>query len=76
MELFHRLYVAQEGVEEVCAHTGLSANAVHQWRRRLGQAAQKSLAELQMERAAPRAVAAPAERDPADIPFDRTRSTR
>jgi RNA polymerase sigma-70 factor (ECF subfamily) len=76
MELFHRLYVAQEGVEEVCAHTGLSANAVHQWRRRLGQAAQKSLAELQVERAAPRPVAAPAERDPADIPFDRTRSTR
>jgi RNA polymerase sigma factor (sigma-70 family) len=47
MELFHRLYVAQEPVEDVCAQTGLSANAVHQWRRRLGQAARRALENLQ-----------------------------
>jgi RNA polymerase sigma factor (sigma-70 family) len=47
MELFHRLYVAQEPVEEVCAQTGLRANAVHQWRRRLGQAARRALENLQ-----------------------------
>ncbi len=49
MELFHRLYVAQEPVEEVCAQTGLSPNAVHQWRRRLGQAARRALENLQHE---------------------------
>jgi len=47
MELFHRLYVAQDPVEDVCAQTGLSPNAVHQWRRRLGQAARRALENLQ-----------------------------
>ncbi|HKU39869.1 MAG TPA: sigma-70 family RNA polymerase sigma factor [Polyangiales bacterium] len=49
MELFHRLYVAQEPVEDVCEQTGLSANAVHQWRRRLGIAAREVLERLQRE---------------------------
>ncbi|HKP56677.1 MAG TPA: sigma-70 family RNA polymerase sigma factor [Polyangiales bacterium] len=49
MELFQRLYVAQESVEDVCEQTGLSANAVHQWRRRLGIAAREVLERLQRE---------------------------
>lgn len=49
MELFQRLFVAQESVEEVCAHMDLSANAVHQWRRRLGQAAEAALREIKAE---------------------------
>lgn len=49
MELFERLFVAQESVEEVCAHMDLSANAVHQWRRRLGQAAEAALREIKAE---------------------------
>jgi RNA polymerase sigma factor (sigma-70 family) len=50
MELFQRLYVAQEAVDDVCKQTGLSANAVHQWRRRLGIAAREVLERLQRER--------------------------
>jgi RNA polymerase sigma-70 factor (ECF subfamily) len=50
MELFERLFVAQEPVEDVCVHMGLTANAVHQWRRRLGQAAQAVQLELKAER--------------------------
>ena len=68
MELFHRLYVAQEPVEEVCAQTGLSPNAVHQWRRRLGQAARRALENLQ----APGATLDSARR----VRRDRTRSVR
>jgi RNA polymerase sigma factor (sigma-70 family) len=49
MELFERLFVAQESVEEVCGHMGLTANAVHQWRRRLGQAAEAALREIKAE---------------------------
>jgi RNA polymerase sigma factor (sigma-70 family) len=51
MELFQRLFMAQESVDEVCAQMGLTANAVHQWRRRLGVAAQKVLLELKAEQA-------------------------
>jgi RNA polymerase sigma-70 factor (ECF subfamily) len=50
MELFQRLFVAQESVEEICAHMDLTANAVHQWRRRLAVAAQNALFELKVER--------------------------
>jgi RNA polymerase sigma factor (sigma-70 family) len=49
MELFERLFVAQESVEEVCAHMNLTANAVRQWRRRLGNAAHSALRELKAE---------------------------
>ena len=52
MELFQRLYVAQDAVEDVCRQTGLSANAVHQWRRRLGIAARVVLERLQEEQRA------------------------
>jgi hypothetical protein len=49
MELFERLFVAQESVEEVCEHMNLTVNAVHQWLRRLGNAAHAALRELKAE---------------------------
>jgi RNA polymerase sigma-70 factor (ECF subfamily) len=60
MELFQRLFVSQESVEEICAHMDLTANAVHQWRRRLAVAAQKVLFELKAEQSAVDSVATPA----------------
>ena len=47
LDLFQRLYMDEQSVEEVCAQTGLNPNAVHQWRRRLGIAARRALEELQ-----------------------------
>ena len=49
MDLFHRLYVDEQCVDEVCAQTGLRPNAVHQWRRRLGLAARRALEALLSE---------------------------
>lgn len=50
LDLFQRLYVDEQTVEEVCVQTGLSANAVHQWRRRLGLAAREALEHLRSKR--------------------------
>ncbi len=47
LELFYRLYVDEQSVEDVCAATGLNVGAVYQWKRRLGRAARTALAELQ-----------------------------
>lgn len=47
MELFVRLYVEEQSVEEVCAQTGLKPAAVHQWRHRLREAAQAVLRGLE-----------------------------
>jgi RNA polymerase sigma factor (sigma-70 family) len=47
LDLFQRLYVHDQTVEEVCASTHLSPNAVHQWRRRVGQAARQVLERLE-----------------------------
>lgn len=60
MELFERLFVKQESVEEVCAHMDLSSNAVHQWRRRLGLAATRALREIKAEHIVKQELRAPA----------------
>jgi DNA-directed RNA polymerase specialized sigma24 family protein len=54
MELFHRLYVAQKSIEEVCGQTGLRANVLQRWGQRLARAAQRSLRALQSERTRPK----------------------
>jgi len=46
MELFERLFVAQQSIEEVCAHMGLTANAVQRWRRSLGRESEAVLREI------------------------------
>ena len=50
LDLFYRLYVDEQSIEDVCAQTGLNASSVYQWKSRLGQAARTALAELQAER--------------------------
>lgn len=50
LDLFQRLYVNEQTVEEVCQQTGLRVNAVHQWRRRLGLAARAALESLRQQR--------------------------
>lgn len=52
-ELFLRLYIRQESASEVCQGLGLTQNAVHQWRSRLGSAARQALSELQLGTSAP-----------------------
>lgn len=37
LDLFERLLVRQQAVETVCAETGMSRDAVHAWRSRLGK---------------------------------------
>jgi RNA polymerase sigma factor (sigma-70 family) len=50
LDLFQRLYVDEQTVAEVCKQTGLSSNAVHQWRRRLGLLARDALEKLRHQR--------------------------
>jgi RNA polymerase sigma-70 factor (ECF subfamily) len=42
LEMFQRLYVARESLEEIRAATGLTDSAIYQWRSRLGKAAQQA----------------------------------
>ena len=37
LELFYRLYVDEQSIEDVCAQTGLNASSVYQWKSRLGK---------------------------------------
>jgi RNA polymerase sigma-70 factor (ECF subfamily) len=46
-EMFERLYVQEQSVEEVCTETGLSADAVYQWRSRLAKAAREAFRALE-----------------------------
>lgn len=62
LDLFQRLYANEQSVEEVCAQTGLSPNAVHQWRRRLGQSARRALDALTGQRRTSSAESRTAER--------------
>lgn len=47
--LFLRLYVHEESVEAVADALGMTPNAVHQWRHRLGAAAKAALTSLKQE---------------------------
>jgi RNA polymerase sigma-70 factor (ECF subfamily) len=49
LDLFQRLYVQEQSLDEVCAQTGLSLDAVYQWRSRLGKAARAALEQLEAE---------------------------
>jgi RNA polymerase sigma factor (sigma-70 family) len=49
LEMFERLYVRGESIEQVCAETGLRSNAVHQWRSRIAKAARNGLQALEIE---------------------------
>jgi RNA polymerase sigma-70 factor (ECF subfamily) len=53
MHLFNLLYVEERSVEEVCAATELSADAVYAWRSRLRRTAQSLCRQLVSETAAP-----------------------
>lgn len=53
MQLFNLLYVEERTVEEVCAATQLSADAVYAWRSRLRRTAQGLCQQLVSETAAP-----------------------
>lgn len=48
-DLFFRLYIEQQSPSKVGQHFGLSQNAVHQWRRRLGCAARQALSTLSLD---------------------------
>jgi DNA-directed RNA polymerase specialized sigma24 family protein len=50
LELFERLFIRDESVEEVVARTGLSADAVYAWRSRLARAAREARQKIQGER--------------------------
>jgi len=49
LDVFERMYVEQQGVEEVSRDTGLSADAIYQWRTRIKRAARETRAELSRE---------------------------
>lgn len=47
IEMFQRLYVQEQSVEQVAAATGVSHDAVYQWRSRLSKLAREALSELE-----------------------------
>jgi RNA polymerase sigma factor (sigma-70 family) len=49
-DLFERLYLREQSVDEVCAETGLRADAVYQWRSRLAKAARAALQAVEQDR--------------------------
>lgn len=53
LEMFHRLYVKQESVDEVCLHTGMQEQAVYAWKSRLGKMARRLLDELELSKRPP-----------------------
>ncbi|WP_437625322.1 RNA polymerase sigma factor [Sorangium sp. So ce1151] len=53
LELFHLLIVEERSIEEVCAVTGKSADAIYAWRSRLGRLVMKVAQEV-LSQAAPR----------------------
>lgn len=50
-EMFERLFVREESVQEICESLSLKPEAVYQWRRTLTMAAERGLAALQAEAA-------------------------
>lgn len=46
LSLFRRLFVDEASVDEVCAETGMTTDAVYAWRSRLGRLARELLAEI------------------------------
>jgi hypothetical protein len=50
LELFHLLIVQEKPVDDVCASTGMSGDAVYAWRSRLMKLVRKLAAELDSER--------------------------
>lgn len=49
LELFYRLLCYQESIDQICASTGLSANAVYIWRNRLVKLVQVLAEEIRAE---------------------------
>jgi hypothetical protein len=41
LDMFYRLHVSSEPIEQICAETGLKPDAVYQWRARLARMARK-----------------------------------
>lgn len=64
LELFQRLYVDEQSVEDVCAQTGLNPAAVYQWKHRIAQTARTALAALQGDGLAGAHADRSARRDP------------
>jgi RNA polymerase sigma-70 factor (ECF subfamily) len=50
LELFHALIVQEQPVDDVCAQTGLTTDAVYAWRSRLAKLVRKLAVELDSER--------------------------
>lgn len=46
LSLFRRLFVDEASVDEVCAETGMTSDAIYAWRSRLGRLARELLAEI------------------------------
>lgn len=49
LEMFERLYLRSESLEQICQETGMSAQAVYQWRTRLSKAARDGLQTLEAD---------------------------
>lgn len=45
-DMFRRLYIHQDSIDEICCQTGMQEDAVYAWRSRLGRLARKLLGEL------------------------------
>jgi DNA-directed RNA polymerase specialized sigma24 family protein len=58
LELFERLLVYEESIDEVCASTGMSTDAVYAWRSRLIKVARTLGTELMQKMSSPRLRAA------------------
>ena len=63
LDLFWRLLVREEAVDTVCAHTGMTAEAVYAWRSRLSRLVRSLAAESAFEEA-PRASSGSGGRGP------------
>jgi RNA polymerase sigma-70 factor (ECF subfamily) len=60
LEMFERLYVQGQSIEQVCAETGLSADAVYQWRSRLSKFARDAHRAMQSQSGATDSMVPPA----------------
>ena len=50
LDMFERLYVKNQPIERVCSETGLSTEAVYQWRSRLAKTAREGLRTIETRR--------------------------
>lgn len=53
-DMFRRLYIHQESIDEICRQTGMQEDAVYAWRSRLGRLARKLLRDLDATAPGPR----------------------